>query len=398
VRILHTADLHLGDKLGTVDRTEDQLKALDRVMDHCDRRKVDVLVIAGDVFNDYQSDHLSRTVGELAARLGPRLKAGLRTVIIPGNHDREQVFRLLETVQALSGDEAGRRIHFVGRPRIISLPDPREDFEVQFALAPYPTVGRYLLPQDLQPGAGFAERNRLLGTAYARKIAAARSEINPNKPAVLVAHIFVRSAVTSGLFRMTEAEDIPIEAQDVPDWEYAAFGHIHRAQSIGGREYVRYAGSPERLDAGERDDDKSCVLVDIGRSGRRGEPELLPLPASTFYTVSVEGPEGIRGLGERYPGHEAALVSLRVTYQPGQDNPMVMMADLARLFPRCYKKEVVPLGGQATVSRLDGDPRDLSGTVHGFLKARIEAGAELERLLALSSELIEEVRDAASAD
>lgn len=398
MRILHTADLHLGDKLGGVDRTDDQLCSLDRIMDYCDKRRADVLVIAGDVFNDYHGDSLSRMVGELARRLGPRLRAGLRTVIIPGNHDREHVFRLLETVQTLSGEEASRRIHFVGRPKIIRLSDPSGSFQVQFALAPYPTVERYLRSEELPVGAGLAERNRALGTAYARNIAAARAQVDPRLPAVLVAHVFVRSAVTSGLFRMTEAEDIPIEPQDVPDWAYAAFGHIHRAQAIGGRNYVRYAGSPERLDAGERDDEKSCVLIELDANGRRSEPELLPLPASTFYTIAIEGAEGMEGLAERYPDHESALTAVRVTYRSGQDNPMALLADLGRLFPRCYKKEFVPLGETPATRRPEGDPRDLAGTVQGFLEARLQPSSERERLIELASELIAEVRDAAVAD
>lgn len=398
MRILHTGDLHLGAKLGMVDRTGDQLCSLDAIMDYCDARQADVLIIAGDVFDDYQGGSLTRTVDELARRLVPQLRTGLRVVVIPGNHDREPVFRLLDRVQSLSGEEAKRQVHFVSSPRVIHLPDPSGDFAVQFVLAPYPTVARYLKAEDLPSGAGLAERNRILGTAYARKLASSRAEVNPTQPAVLVAHVFVRSAVTSGLFRMTEAEDVPIEPQDVPDWAYAAFGHIHKAQSISGREYVRYAGSPERLDAGERDDEKSCVLVEIGPEGRRGEPELLPLSATTFYNVSIEGLQGMPGLTDCYPEHETALVALRLTYHPGVDNPMAILAALGQLFPRCYKKEVVPLGEELVVGRVESDPRDLGGTVRSYLEAHLEPGTERERLLNLASQIVQEVRDAPFAD
>ena len=51
MRILHTADWHLGDRLGRIDRTADLRTAVERVAAHCQEHRVDVLLVAGDLFS-----------------------------------------------------------------------------------------------------------------------------------------------------------------------------------------------------------------------------------------------------------------------------------------------------------------------------------------------------------
>ena len=52
MRILHTADWHLGDRLGRIDRTDDLCRAVERIAGYCDTEKVDVLLVAGDIFSE----------------------------------------------------------------------------------------------------------------------------------------------------------------------------------------------------------------------------------------------------------------------------------------------------------------------------------------------------------
>ena len=52
MRILHTADWHLGDRLGRQDRTDDLRRAVERVAGYCNSEKVDVLLVAGDLFSE----------------------------------------------------------------------------------------------------------------------------------------------------------------------------------------------------------------------------------------------------------------------------------------------------------------------------------------------------------
>ena len=52
MRILHTADWHLGDRLGRIDRTGDLRRAVERVAGYCTSERVDVLLVAGDLFSE----------------------------------------------------------------------------------------------------------------------------------------------------------------------------------------------------------------------------------------------------------------------------------------------------------------------------------------------------------
>ena len=73
-------------------------------------------------------------------------------------------------------------------------------------------------------------------------------------------------------------------------FEYVALGHIHKPQCIRGMSHVRYAGSLDRMDFGEKYDDKSIVLVEIGPRGRRGEPLEIRIEPTSLLDVTLSDP------------------------------------------------------------------------------------------------------------
>src|SRR5437868_6579699 len=114
---------------------------------------------------------------------------------------------------------------------------------------PYPTPTRYLGTEQSQRYQGLDEKNRLLMTALNAQLHALREyeSFNPDLPAVLSAHIAVRSCELSTLFRLSEDEDIVLDDATLPTgFAYTALGHIHKHQCIGGQTHVRYSGSIER--------------------------------------------------------------------------------------------------------------------------------------------------------
>jgi len=399
MKLLHTADWHLGAHLGNVDRADDQFRSLERMMGYCEERQVDVMVVAGDIIEEYRGDDVAALVQRLARLLSTQVRRGMTVLLIPGNHDREHLFHIIDTIQSLSGDRAAQRVRFISKPQLVLLSDPGGDFSVQFLCAPYPTAHRYLPTDVAGRGLSKAERHQVLARAFADKLASAQRTLDPSLPAVLVSHIYVRTAETSSHYRLSETEDIPIEPQDIPPWAYSALGHIHKAQDVGGRAAVRYSGSIERCDAGEANDDKSCVLVEIRRGGLVGEPELLPLPATRIYTVTVAGGDDVDALIQRHPDHAEALVHLKVTWRPGVDNPHALVNSLQAIFPRYYRLEPHPVIDNRDSGTLDTDPQDLADTVHTYLARRLQEYPEQDRLrlLDLASTLVEEVRHAATA-
>src|SRR5579871_3043675 len=86
MRILHTADWHLGDRLGRIDRTDDLRKAVERVAAYCESEKADVLLVAGDLFSELASpDALRDSISHLRKTFESFLRGGGTILALTGN-------------------------------------------------------------------------------------------------------------------------------------------------------------------------------------------------------------------------------------------------------------------------------------------------------------------------
>ena len=404
MRILHTADWHLGDRLGRIDRTADLRRGVERVAAYCDAEKIDVLLVAGDLFSELsRPDQLRESIEHLRCVFLPFLRRGGTLVALTGNHDNDNFCETLRQAMLLAAPACGKpgdllppgRVYLASEPVFFRLAGPAGEV-VQFVLMPYPTPGRYLDP-PAQRYRSLEEKNQTLRAAFVARLRAIEehSDFAAGVPSVLAAHIHVQEARLPSLFRISERESIVFGQADLPlDYAYAALGHIHQPQSLMGRSHVRYSGSIERLDLGERRDEKSVVLVDLGEQGLRGEPVCLPLEATALYEVEITDPQReLPTLRERYPDHERALVRYHLRYQAGTDNLEAILRELDAIFPRWYAREWAEAGA------LDGprawlDPavsrESFHDTVAGYLRALLADHPDVELLLGLAEELLAE--------
>lgn len=405
MRILHTGDWHLGDRLGSrgIDRTADLRRNIERIADYCIEHAVDVLLVAGDLFSDkmgLQRD-LSDTVQHLGETFRRFLLGGGTILALTGNHDREVPCQTLRSTLALAAPQPlpdgallpTGRLHLAIEPGFFRLAD-RAGTEVQFLLMPYPTPARYLDGSG-QTVSTREERNRSLLNAYADRLQVLLNHpgYRPERPTVLSAHVHVRGASVNGLFRISEEQDVVFgDAHIPPGLAYVALGHIHQPQALGGLEHVRYCGSIERLDLGEGRDDKSVALVEIGPDGRRGEPCLLPLEASPIYRVTIDDPtEQLPRLREKYPDADRALVHYRLTWKAGEHDREAILHELDAIFPRWYEREICEASSLSTAT--DSRPsatRDPRQVVRDYLGAALkENDPDRDELLALAETLLE---------
>src|SRR3954467_12811625 len=108
MRILHTADWHLGDRLGRIDRTDDLRRAVERVAGYCAEEKVDVLLVAGDLFSELAGpDSLRETVRHLQEVFSGFLRGGGTIVTLTGNHDKENFCQTLRHAMSLAAPGLG---------------------------------------------------------------------------------------------------------------------------------------------------------------------------------------------------------------------------------------------------------------------------------------------------
>lgn len=390
MRIVHTSDWHLGARLGNQDRTDDQFARLEELCGHIDREEPDLLVVAGDVFDEHRANSLARIVGRLARVLKPRIETGLTAVFIAGNHDREHVFPLLRGLQELVAPEHQRHVIFTERPAIIPVTGRSGD-TAQLILVPFPTPMRYDLADERWPSPEH-KRQGLAAAVRARLGELERDALVEGKgvPTVLVGHLLIRG-VTDGLYYLTEAQDVPIEAGDIPAYAYVALGHVHKSQAVGS-ETMRYCGSLERMDRGEAHHDKVALLVEVSKSGLQ-HVRPLPLSATPFARVEASSREEIERAAARLPERERTLVSLVLSLQRGQG--IGELQECARgVFPRLYgPPEIRWLGEEPSASADSGiqvDRLDVAGTVRAYLQGVLKGQSDADVLLRLAEELLTE--------
>src|SRR5262245_58146605 len=88
MRILHTGDWHLADRLGRIDRTEDLRAAVERVAEYCRSECVDVLLVAGDLFSELASaESLRESIRHMQETFATFLREGGTILTLTGNHD-----------------------------------------------------------------------------------------------------------------------------------------------------------------------------------------------------------------------------------------------------------------------------------------------------------------------
>jgi exonuclease SbcD len=401
MKILHTADWHLGDRLGRIDRTADLRRAVERVAAYCDSEAIDVLLVAGDLFSELaRPDGLREAIHHWQELFRPFLERGGTILTLTGNHDNENFCQTLvhamtlaaPTVGALGEEIPPGRLYLATEPTFVKLGG------VQFVLMPWPTPNRFFRNQPNLTYGSPEEKNEKLVDAWKMALAAIRDSERYDKtaPAVLGAHINIFGAeVGGGLFRLTPQEDVVLRTNDLAEqFDYVALGHLHKAHAVGA-EHVRYSGSIERLDLGEAGDQKSVTVVELGPDGLIGDPRTLPLPdAAPIFEESIFNPaEDLPRLRLERPNGCTALVNLHVRYTAGEHHLEDVLRELDEIFPRWYARdweETGALGPSLVAEELRS--KSFRDTVREYLQQELiqHDDADRDAILALADQLLEE--------
>ena len=407
MKILHTADWHLNDRLGRIDRTEDLRRAVERVAAICKEEAVDVLLVAGDLFSELaRADALRETIRHWLDVFAEFLGRGGTVLTLTGNHDNENFCQTLRHAMGLAAPSIGDngelvppgRLYLAAEPMFLRLRDPSDEFEVQFILMPYPTPTRYLVGAAGQKYADPDDKNRLLVRAFEETIQELRKHpsYRSGVPSVLAAHANVFGAVVGdSLFRITPEEDVVVNSQAFADqFDYVALGHIHKPQFLG-HEHIRYSGSIEKMDLGEATDSKSVCVFELDAKGRVGDIRVLPLPGTPIYEVTILDPAvDLPRLKAESGGTENDLVNLHVRYTAGQDSLEDTLKELAEIFPRWYArdwKESSKLGPSLAPAEAERS-YSFADTVRGYLGTELQNHSDKERaaLMELAESLLAE--------
>jgi len=262
VRILHTADWHVGKTLHRRQRLEEVEAVLEEVVAIARDQTVDLTLVCGDIFDQFApSAQAERIVYQTLIELR---NTGSAVLAIPGNHDNARRFAAIERLSEAAGVQFVPNVRRPDDGGIVEVPSRDGSQIAQIAAIPWVPEKQLFGAEEMMglegdPNAAYAEE-------FARLLTALCEGFTAGKIHILAAHLFVGGASVGGGERSFTIGDLfAITPQGIPTTpQYVALGHVHRPQRVtGAGAPTYYAGSLLQLDFGEREQRKSVEIVDV---------------------------------------------------------------------------------------------------------------------------------------
>ena len=340
MRLLHTSDWHIGRSLHGADLLAEQEAVLGRLAEVVAAESVDVVVVAGDV---YDRAVPSADATAVLDRVLVRLRAaGAAVVLTPGNHDSARRLGFASGLLAVSGVHVRAATAALDEP--VLMRDQHGDVAVYGLPFLEPEIARFEL--------GATARSHEAVLAQAMDQVRADLFLRPGTRSVVLAHAFVGGGAPSDSERDISVGGVDLVPASVFDGvDYVALGHLHRPQTLTRR--LRYSGSPLAYSFSEAGHAKCAWLVDLDATGL-ADVRAVPLPAPRRLSVLTGR------LAELLddPAHAAAeddFVSARLT---DPVRPVDPMRRLRVRFPHCVHLEwtggATPADARSYQERLRG--------------------------------------------
>ncbi len=264
MKFLHTSDLHLGKKLDGILRLDEQKAALNEILSIGLQEKVDIVLIAGDVYDTFiPSSDAENMFFEMVDLFSQN---GITVVCISGNHDDEDRLLASKLLASRRGIYlCGNENNFENREfNGVSLTRSGNNYVVfsnakeSVFIATVPYFGEAPVGYAIDKEQSFGDRaKQILGEIFANKM--------QNEVGVLLTHLFVLGGSRSdgerdidlGGVKVLSPEAIPTESV------YTALGHLHKRQVISAERNVVYSGSPLQYSYDEVGCEKSVTVFEI---------------------------------------------------------------------------------------------------------------------------------------
>lgn len=405
MKILHTADWHLGKRLNNYSRHEEQQIALNEICEIADRENVDVVIIAGDLFDTFNPPNESTSLFyKICKRLSNN---GLRPIIaIAGNHDSPE---RIEAPNPLAR-ECG--IIFAGYPK--SIIEPYElpngfavtrstegfielqllgyDYPLRILLAPY--ANEYRLAEYLGVENTDETLRQLLSEKWNQVLNYINSDEDTEGVNIAIAHLFVM--VKGGEVPEEPEEERPINiggasaiyTENFPkQLQYIALGHLHRQQEISKKPCpVIYSGSPLGYSFNEKNQDKYVILIDAEPSQNVDYQRIkLETPKKLYQKTFDDMDTALAWLAE----HPDALIQL--TYISDETLSPILTKQLNEAHPgivppiNFHARNQDALNGKETTINPDTD--DIRSLFVEYFKTKNKGQEPNEELIQLFNEI-----------
>ncbi len=353
MRILHTSDWHLGRSFGPVSLESDQCAFLDWLVQVCIAERVDLVAVAGDLYD--RAIPPVEAVALFRDTLRRLLERGVRVAAITGNHDSPDRVAAYGDLLDLSGVRLRGGYDRFGEVLTIDGPDGPLD------LVLLPFLDPQAAPDDVVD-ATVAGEDDLLQRRVRRThqsvleaaIAAARTNLRAPRSLVL-AHAFVSGGAESDSERQLSVGGTgQIDAALFDGFSYVALGHLHRPQAVGGRDDLRYSGTPLAYSFSE-DHPKCVVLVDMAADGATTVREI-PVPVGRPVATITGTMAELLACDESARAAQAFVRAI-VT---DRDTVLDAKARLAEVYPWVVEVRLQPAGAAPVAGAATAAVRELT--------------------------------------
>lgn len=266
MKLIHTADLHIGKSVCEHSMLNEQRFILANILEVVATEKPDALLIAGDVYD--KSVPSAEAVAVLDEFLVQLSKTGTKVFVLSGNHDSAERIAFGGRIMADRGVYMSPVYSGAFMP--VTLKDELGEVDVWMLPFVRPATVRACLEGD-------DDRAQVTDYTSATRMAIAQMKFADGRRNVLLAHQFVTGAERSDSEESVGGLD-NVDASVFEGFDYVALGHIHKPQNVAkdaaGVARVRYSGTPLKYSLSEKDHKKSLTVVELGGKTQSGLADI----------------------------------------------------------------------------------------------------------------------------
>jgi exonuclease SbcD len=293
IRLLHFADVHFGvENYGRFDpesgmnsRLVDFREALKKAIQIALDSDVEIAIFSGDAYKTRDPNQTHQR--EFAACLSLLTVRGIPVVMLAGNHDIPNTKGRANSIE-IFGALAGELVYVIDTPGIRVLQTSKGK-TIQVAGMPY-LIKSLILSREEYKDKGVQETTQLVVERYESGINMLAQKCDPELPTVLMGHFSVTHARLSAnqVGYLTNEPEVSLSVLTQRPFDYVALGHIHRFQDLnkGEQPPVVYSGSVERIDFGEKNEEKGVCIVDLAQGDT--VVKHVTVPTRPFVEIEVD--------------------------------------------------------------------------------------------------------------
>lgn len=381
MKILHTSDWHIGKKLMGRERYDEYRAILFEISAICEREKVELVLVAGDVYDTYTPSAESEQIFYDGVKSIAKHSAVL---IISGNHDdyvrltaaaafanELNVYIIGNNLQKTEGGSSSHTRPVLSDSGYVVFENESGD-KVYINVLPYPNEARF---KEGKSDESFEDK-------MSRWIAYGERGKTQKIPSVFLSHIFVAGGkACDGEREIDLGGARVVNTEMLPECDYCALGHLHRRQKLGANAY--YSGAIMQFSFDEAGAEKSVNVFDLNENGVSNLKRVILNSSKNLIRLQANGAEdGIRLLKSNPECFVELTLNLSAPLTPAESSALHECENLVSL------KANVALA-ESEVGRISNKDKSSSQLFTEFYKTKFDC-PPAEELLSLFLSLTEE--------